>query len=104
MPTATLNDVEFHVDAEGFLTDYDQWDDVLARDLAAAIGIELTEPHWEVIAFLREDYLAEGETPTLRRVATSTGISIKQLFALFPGKPGKKMAYISGLPKPRGCV
>jgi len=104
MPTATLNDLEFHVDAEGFLTDYDQWDDVLARDLAAAIGIELTPRHWAVVAFLREDYLAEGETATLRRTAAGTGISIKQLFELFPGKPSKKMAYIAGLPKPHGCV
>jgi NADH dehydrogenase FAD-containing subunit len=22
----------------------------------------------------------------------------------FPGKPAKKMAYVAGLPKPRGCV
>jgi tRNA 2-thiouridine synthesizing protein E len=53
---------------------------------------------------LRQDYVAEGETPTLRRVAAGTGISIKQLFELFPGKPAKKMAYVAGLPKPRGCV
>ncbi|NUT18914.1 MAG: TusE/DsrC/DsvC family sulfur relay protein [Hamadaea sp.] len=104
MSVATINGTEFHVDAEGFLTDYDQWDQALAEDLAQAIGIELTPRHWEIIAFLREDYLAEGETPTLRRTAAGTGISIKQLFELFPGKPGKKMAYIAGLPKPRGCV
>ncbi|MEV0267814.1 TusE/DsrC/DsvC family sulfur relay protein [Hamadaea sp. NPDC050747] len=104
MPTATLNDVQFHVDAEGFLTDYDEWDQALAQDLAQAIGVELTPRHWEVIAFLREDYLAERETATLRRTAAGTGIGIKQLFELFPGKPGKKMAYIAGLPKPRGCV
>nr|NLD41405.1 TusE/DsrC/DsvC family sulfur relay protein [Actinomycetales bacterium] len=24
--------------------------------------------------------------------------------ALFPTKPAKKMAYVSGLPKPKGCV
>jgi tRNA 2-thiouridine synthesizing protein E len=32
------------------------------------------------------------------------GIPIKDLFTLFPKKPAKKMAYIAGLPKPRGCV
>jgi tRNA 2-thiouridine synthesizing protein E len=37
-------------------------------------------------------------------VSVNAGIPIKDLFALFPGKPAKKMAYIAGLPKPRGCV
>jgi len=32
------------------------------------------------------------------------GIPVKELFALFGAKPAKKMAYIAGLPKPRGCV
>lgn len=104
MPTATIYDNVVHVDAEGFLTEYDEWDKALALDLAAAIGVELTPRHWETIAFLRQDYVDEGETPTLRRVAAGTGISIKQLFELFPGKPAKKMAYVAGLPKPRGCV
>jgi len=104
MATATIHETEVHVDAEGFLTEFDEWDKTLGRDLAAAIGIELTPRHWGVIDFLREDYVAEGETATLRRVAAGTGISIKQLFDLFPGKPAKKMAYIAGLPKPRGCV
>lgn len=104
MTTATINDIRVHVDAEGFMTDYDEWGEELARDLAAAIGVEMSPRHWEAIAFLREDYLAEGETATLRRVAAATGIPIKQLFELFPGKPAKKMAYIAGLPKPRGCV
>ncbi len=93
-----------HVDAEGFLTDYDEWDETLAADLATGIGIQLTDAHWVAIRFLREDYLTQGETATLRRVSTMTGIPIKELFALFPGKPAKKMAYVAGLPKPRGCV
>jgi TusE/DsrC/DsvC family sulfur relay protein len=104
MPTAMIHDIEVHVDAEGFLTDYDEWDETLGRDLAAAIGVEMSPRHWEAIRFLREDFLAERDTATLRRVAAGTGISIKQLFEMFPGKPAKKMAYIAGLPKPRGCV
>jgi tRNA 2-thiouridine synthesizing protein E len=104
MPVTTVGAVDVHVDAEGFLTEYDEWDETLARELAARIGIELAEDHWKAIRFLREDYPAQGETATLRRVMTLTGIPIKDLFILFPGKPAKKMAYIAGLPKPRGCV
>lgn len=104
MPVTTIGTVQVHVDAEGFLTDYDEWDEDLGRQLAAAIGIELTEAHWQAVRFLREDYREQGETATLRRVATLAGIPIKELFALFPGKPAKKMAYVAGLPKPHGCV
>jgi tRNA 2-thiouridine synthesizing protein E len=95
---------QIHVDHEGFLTEYDEWDTELARVLAANIGIELTDAHLRTIAFLREDYREQGETPTLRRVTAVGGIPTKELFRLFPKKPAKKMAYIAGLPKPVGCV
>jgi TusE/DsrC/DsvC family sulfur relay protein len=104
MTVTTIGTTAVHVDAEGFLTDYDEWDEPLGRDLAAQIGIEMTDAHWAPIRFLRQDYLEMGETATLRRVSTLTGIPIKELFTLFPGKPAKKMAYIAGLPKPHGCV
>ena len=100
----TLGGKQIHVNEEGFLTEYDEWDEELAEVLAAQIGIELTDAHWKAIRFLREDYRTQGETATLRRVSTVAGIPIKELFGLFPGKPAKKMAYIAGLPKPHGCV
>ena len=93
-----------HVDSEGFLTEYSEWSEELAAELAARIGIELTDEHWKAIRFLRADYPSHGETATLRRVSVLTGMPIKQLCTLFPGKPAKKMAYVAGLPKPRGCV
>ncbi|GAA0927798.1 TusE/DsrC/DsvC family sulfur relay protein [Kribbella koreensis] len=104
MPVVTVGPAEVHVDAEGFLTEYGEWNEELAERLAAGIGIELTDEHWKAISFLRADYPAHGETATLRRVSVLAGIPIKRLFALFPGKPAKKMAYVAGLPKPRGCV
>jgi TusE/DsrC/DsvC family sulfur relay protein len=104
MTTTTLDEYQVHVDAEGFLTEFDEWDEKLAEKLAGQIGITLTDAHWKAIRFLREDFVGQGETATLRRVSTVGGIPIKELFTLFPGKPAKKMAYIAGLPKPRGCV
>lgn len=104
MTIATIGTTHVHVDDEGFLTSYDEWSEDLARQLAGRIGIELTDDHFTVLRFLRADYADEGETATLRRVALRTGIPIKNLFTLFPGKPAKKMAYIAGLPKPVGCV
>ena len=73
--------------------------------LAAQIGIDLTDAHWKVIRFLREDYKSQGETADhCGGSRPSAGIPVKEQFALFPKKPAKKMAYIAGLPKPHGCV
>ena len=104
MALATIEGTQVHVDDEGFLTDYDEWTEDLAQVLAARIGIGLTEPHWKAIRFLREDFKQHGETATIRRITTVGGIPTKDLFTLFPKQPAKKMAYIAGLPKPRGCV
>jgi tRNA 2-thiouridine synthesizing protein E len=104
MPVTTIGATAVHVDAEGFLTEYDEWNEPLASQLAEQIGVELTDAHWEIIRFLRKDYAEQGETATLRRVSTLAGVGVKDLFTLFPGKPAKKMAYIAGLPKPHGCV
>jgi len=104
MATTTIAGHEVLVDDEGFFTDPSQWSEDMAPVLAEAIDIELTDEHWQVIRFLREDFVAQGETPTIRRVSTTGGVDTKRLFQLFPKKPAKKMSYIAGLPKPHGCV
>jgi TusE/DsrC/DsvC family sulfur relay protein len=104
MPVTTIDGRDLHVDEEGFLTRFDEWDEALARTLAGQIGLALTDAHWTAIRFLRKDFEQQGETATLRRIAAQSGIPIKQLFALFPAKPAKKLAYVAGLPKPHGCV
>ena len=75
MPVTTIDGHEIHVDDEGFLTEYDEWDEELAKALAAQIGIELTDEHWKVIRFLREDFNAAGrdrdDAPRLDRRAAS---------------------------------
>ncbi|MFH1330356.1 MAG: TusE/DsrC/DsvC family sulfur relay protein [Actinomycetota bacterium] len=105
MPIATIAGRAVHLDEEGFMTDPAEWTEEIAAFLASQIGIDpLTDGHWSVIRFLRADFAAQGETATLRRVSTVAGVATKDLYALFPGKPARKMAYVAGLPKPTGCV
>ena len=104
MTTTTIAGREVHVNDEGFLTEYDEWDETLAAELAKNIGVEMTDEHWAVIRFLRDDFKTQGETATTRRVDTVGGFPVKKQFVLFPKKPAKKMAHIAGLPKPHGCV
>lgn len=104
MAVTTIAGAEVTVDEEGFMTEYDEWNEDIAVALASNIGIELGESHWQVIKFLRADYKEQGETPMLRRVSNVGGVATKELFQLFPKKPAKKMSYIAGVPKPHGCV
>jgi tRNA 2-thiouridine synthesizing protein E len=104
MPVTTIEGHEIHVDDEGFMTEYAEWDETLGAALAAAIGVDMNDEAWGPIRFMRTDFQSEGHTPTLRRLSTVGGFDTKKLFVMFPKKPAKKMAYIAGLPKPAGCV
>jgi dissimilatory sulfite reductase related protein len=93
------------VNDEGFMTDPRVWNQEIAAELAREEGIaELTSAHWKVIEFSRQDAAASGKAPTLRRITTAAGVPTKELFALFPKGPAKKVAKIAGLGKPEGCV
>ena len=104
MGMATIAGSEVHVNEEGFLTEFDEWNEDIGAELAKNIDVELTDEHWQLIKWLREDYKEKGETATTRRVQTVGGVPTKRQFELFPKKPAKKMAYIAGVPKPKGCV
>ena len=100
---ADLTEIAFN--DEGFMTDPTQWTKEIAETIANQEGIEtLTENHWKIIDFCRETGMESGKSPTLRQITTGTGISTKELFGLFPKGPAKKVAKISGLGKPEGCV
>ena len=90
---------------EGFLVNPADWNKEVAVEVAAEEGItELTNAHWKIIDFCRERAEDSGAAPTLRQITKGSGISTKELFSLFPKGPAKKVAKISGLGKPEGCV
>ena len=77
----------------------------MAPELAAQEGIdELTDKHWQVIRFMRKEYAEKGAGPTVRVLGKTSGVTVKELYALFPKGPAKTAAKIAGIPKPRGCV
>ena len=103
VPTTMIDGRPIKVNDEGFLTSYDEWDEHLGAALAGLIGMQLTDEHWAVLRFLRSDYLERNETATLRRVSKVGGFDMAAVRAV-PTKPAKKMAWLAGLPKPKGCV
>jgi TusE/DsrC/DsvC family sulfur relay protein len=105
MTTATIAGTSVDVDAEGFLTDATQWTEHVADEIAHANGIAtLTPRHWLVVRFMRDRYLATGSAPSVRSLGKESGVSVKELYELFPRGPAKLAAKIGGIPKPRGCI
>ena len=105
MPMKTVAGIEIRVNDEGFFEDPTQWTEAMAPALAAEVGIDdLTEDHWRVIKFMRTEYFEKGTGPTVRVLGKTSGVSVKELYQLFPKGPAKLAAKIAGIPKPRGCI
>lgn len=105
MATKTINGKSVEVNEEGFLVNPDDWAESMAPELAKEEGITgLTDKHWQVIKFMRKEYKEQGQIPTVRRIKNASGVSVQELYTLFPEGPAKKAAKIAGLGKPQGCV
>jgi tRNA 2-thiouridine synthesizing protein E len=48
--------------------------------------------------------LTSSPSLTVRVLGKTSGVSIKELYQLFPKGPAKTAAKIAGIPKPRGCI
>jgi TusE/DsrC/DsvC family sulfur relay protein len=103
MTTTMLSEVDLN--EEGFFVHPEQWTEEIAPELARKEGIdELTDEHWKVIRFMRSEFFEKGSGPTVRVLGKSSGVSIRELYQLFPKGPAKVAAKIAGIPKPRGCI
>ena len=101
-----VNGVELPTDADGYLLEPDLGDEVVTV-IAAAEGIALSEAHWEVIRYLREEFKEHGHTPNFRNMlkgfqAIRPDADSKYLYDLFPIGPAKQGAKVAGLPQPFG--
>jgi tRNA 2-thiouridine synthesizing protein E len=105
MSTTSYAGTEVTVNEEGFFTDPDQWREEMAPEIARQAGIDaLNEQHCQVIKQMRHEYAEKGTGPTVRALGKTSGVSIKELYQLFPKGPAKLAAKIAGIPKPRGCI
>jgi TusE/DsrC/DsvC family sulfur relay protein len=93
------------VDGHGNLVNPQDWDRDVAQALAAKEDIELTQEHWDVLEYLREEYLNNnGNQPMERQINKDMGkrwgkkIGSKDLYKLFPRAPSKQGNRIAGLP------
>src|SRR5512145_1009941 len=99
-----IGGIEKETDADGYLLEPD-FSEEAVEVIAAAEGITLTEDHWKVVNYLRDEYRENGHTPNFRNLLKGLedvlpGCDSKALYALFPVGPAKQGAKVAGLPQP----
>jgi tRNA 2-thiouridine synthesizing protein E len=86
--------------------DLQGWDEAQGRRNAEQQGIEMSDPHWEVVNFLREHYLKHGPAKNGRELSDILDEQFadqggrKHLRRLFPEGPVTQGMRIAGLPLP----
>ena len=74
MNSAVRNTPAFDLDDDGLLKNPQQWNEVVAHEIALLHGIgELTDEHWQVIRALREHYEKFGVAPAMNHICRQHG-------------------------------
>lgn len=97
---------QLETDDQGYLLEPDFGDEVV-RVIAEAEGLTLTDAHWTVVNYLRDEFREHGHTPNFRNMLKGLaehlpGVDSKALYDLFPVGPAKQGAKVAGLPQPLG--
>ena len=104
-----VEDREISTTDSGFLENIEDWSEAVAEVIAKEEQVELGERHWDLIKYLRDEFINNGgNQPNTRNLvkamAKSWGdrsVNAKTLYDLFPGDPSKQGGRIAGLPESR---
>ena len=101
-----VNGTSIETTESGFLTDPNDWSEDVAKAIAEAEGIELTDKHWDVINYLRDEYNNNNlNQPMERQLLKDVGKiwgskpTSKDVYKLFPLAPTTQGTKIAGLPE-----
>ena len=106
-----MNSLHFHgrevqLNRQGFIEDFDDWDDEVCEALAASEGLELDEHRWCAIRFLREYYGTVGVNPSAHIMIRDIGDKLAQFHCtrrdidqLFPHGGCRQACRLAGLPE-----
>jgi cobyrinic acid a,c-diamide synthase len=108
--TVQVNGKSVATDVEGYLKNLDEWSEAFAQAQAKAENLELTQAHWQVIAFLRayfEEHRVQAQVRAMIWHFTQTWGPERgnnhHLHELFPiGGPQKQGNRLAGLLKTKG--
>jgi TusE/DsrC/DsvC family sulfur relay protein len=96
-------------DIEGYIVDPEEWNQEIARQLAAEENLELTPDFWPILDFMRAYWIDHRIAPDVRHVidflVSEQGYekkaAKKHLFDLFPYGYVKQACKIAGMQRPR---
>lgn len=103
-----VNGQSIEVNANGYLENIDDWSEDVAKVIAESEGVELTDKHWDLMNYLRDEYINNGgNQPNTRNIVKAMSakwdekIGQKDVYELFPKDPSKQGGRIAGLPESR---
>jgi tRNA 2-thiouridine synthesizing protein E len=103
-----VNGATLETNEKGYLVNIDEWNEEVGKVIAAAEGIELSEKSWDVVNFLRDEFINNnGTQPNDRNIVKAMAdkwdekVNSKDIYNLFPMQPSKQAAKIGGLPESR---
>ena len=105
----TVNGQEIETTDSGFLVNVEDWNEAIAEEIASQEKLELSDRHWDLINFLRDEFINNaGNQPNTRNLVKAMAktwgdksVNAKTLYDLFPGDPSKQGGRIAGLPESR---
>ena len=90
----------------GYLVNLEDWNEDVGKVLAEGEGIEMTQEHWDVVQYLRDEHFNNaGNEPNERTILKDMGnkwgkkVSSKDMYLMFPLMPSKQGRKIAGLPQ-----
>ena len=100
-----VGDRKIAVNKNGYLVNFEDWDEEVANTMAETDGLDLTDCHWAAINFLRE-YYTEYEVPPSPRIVIKRvghefdawGCTNKTIEQAFPLGGCKQACRLAGLP------
>ena len=107
--TIEINGNSIPTTASGFLENIEDWSEAVANHIAEQEAIIMTDRHWDLIMYLRDEFINNaGNQPNTRSIVKALSkkwqdkaVNAKSLYDLFPGDPSKQAGKIAGLPESR---
>ena len=95
-------------DEEGYLLFTGDWSRDIAEEIAKAEAIKMSERHWLVVNFVREQFEKNESVPEMRKALKHLALHLgkdkatgKYMHQLFPYGYGQQACKIAGMRKPK---
>lgn len=103
--------MDFALDQDGHLVDYQIWDETVAQVLAESLSLQLSPWHINVLMAVRQFYFEFGHAPSTRPLikylnktfdANLDNAMLQQKFNT--GLVARHLSRLAGIPKPANCL